>query len=44
MFQTGYGLLKQVDGITSEGLKEVFATNVFGHFVLVMQSLSDLLV
>ena len=35
MFRTGDGLLMQVNGATEDGLKEIFATNVFGHFVLV---------
>ena len=35
MFHTGDGLLKQVNRTTEEGFKEVFATNVFGHFILV---------
>ena len=35
MFATGEGLLKQIDTETSDGLKEVFTTNLFGHFVLV---------
>lgn len=35
MFATGDGLLKQEDGTTSDGLAQIFATNLFGHFVLV---------
>jgi 17beta-estradiol 17-dehydrogenase / 3beta-hydroxysteroid 3-dehydrogenase len=35
MFATGDGLLRQADGLTQDGLKEIFATNVFGHFILV---------
>ncbi|KAK2173116.1 hypothetical protein NP493_903g01003 [Ridgeia piscesae] len=37
MFRTGDGLLMQVNGSTEDGLKEIFATNVFGHFVLVKE-------
>lgn len=35
MFATGEGILTQKDDVTSEGLREVFATNLFGHFLLV---------
>ena len=35
MFTTGEGLLLQGDSVTEEGLQQVFATNLFGHFVLV---------
>lgn len=35
MFRTGDGLLKQVDGVTTDGMKQIFATNLFGHFALV---------
>lgn len=35
MFATGEGILMQMDGITHDGLQEVFATNLFGHFLLV---------
>ncbi|ELU18542.1 hypothetical protein CAPTEDRAFT_92645 [Capitella teleta] len=34
MFRTGDGLLKQVDGVTTDGMKQIFATNLFGHFAL----------
>ncbi|XP_038614128.1 3-keto-steroid reductase/17-beta-hydroxysteroid dehydrogenase 7 isoform X1 [Tachyglossus aculeatus] len=34
---TADGLLTQEDGITADGLQEVFATNVFGHFVLIRE-------
>ena len=27
--------MKQTDGTTSEGLQQIFTTNLFGHFVLV---------
>ncbi|XP_062621070.1 3-keto-steroid reductase/17-beta-hydroxysteroid dehydrogenase 7-like isoform X2 [Saccostrea cucullata] len=37
MFTTGEGLLLQTDKITQEGLQQVFATNLFGHFVLVQE-------
>ena len=35
MFATGDGLLLQHNGTTRDGFKDIFATNVFGHFVLV---------
>lgn len=35
MFRTAEGLLTQHDKVTANGLQEVFATNVFGHFLLV---------
>lgn len=35
MFSTAEGLLTQDDKVTADGLQEVFATNVFGHFILV---------
>lgn len=35
MFSTGEGLLTQKDTVTSDGLQQVFATNLFGHFLLV---------
>lgn len=35
MFATGEGLLTQEDLLNSDGLQEVFATNLFGHFLLV---------
>uniref|UniRef100_A0A8C9RN34 3-keto-steroid reductase/17-beta-hydroxysteroid dehydrogenase 7 n=1 Tax=Scleropages formosus TaxID=113540 RepID=A0A8C9RN34_SCLFO len=34
MFATADGLLTQEDRLTSDGLQEVFATNIFGHFLL----------
>ncbi|KAM6990545.1 3-keto-steroid reductase/17-beta-hydroxysteroid dehydrogenase 7-like [Tautogolabrus adspersus] len=37
MFATGEGLLTQQDRITSDGLQEVFATNLFGHFLLIRE-------
>ncbi|XP_076870912.1 3-keto-steroid reductase/17-beta-hydroxysteroid dehydrogenase 7 isoform X2 [Brachyhypopomus gauderio] len=37
MFSTGEGLLTQKDTLTSDGLQEVFATNLFGHFLLVRE-------
>lgn len=37
MFATAEGLLTQQDRITSDGLQEVFATNLFGHFVLIRE-------
>lgn len=35
MLCTAEGLLIQHDRVTADGLQEVFATNVFGHFLLV---------
>lgn len=35
MFATGDGLLTQTDETTDDGLKQIFATNLFGHFILV---------
>ncbi|XP_058494709.1 3-keto-steroid reductase [Solea solea] len=37
MFATGEGILTQTDGVTSDGLQEVFATNLFGHFLLIRE-------
>ncbi|XP_053739368.1 3-keto-steroid reductase/17-beta-hydroxysteroid dehydrogenase 7-like [Synchiropus splendidus] len=37
MFATAEGLLTQQDRINSDGLQEVFATNLFGHFVLIRE-------
>ncbi|XP_017576715.1 3-keto-steroid reductase isoform X2 [Pygocentrus nattereri] len=37
MFSTGEGLLTQKDEVTSDGLQQVFATNLFGHFILVRE-------
>ncbi|KAM8745919.1 3-keto-steroid reductase/17-beta-hydroxysteroid dehydrogenase 7 [Acanthopagrus schlegelii] len=37
MFATAEGILKQKDGITPDGLQEVFATNLFGHFLLIRE-------
>ena len=34
-FTDGGSLLKVVDSKTPEGLNSVFATNLFGHFLLV---------
>ncbi|XP_007935946.1 3-keto-steroid reductase/17-beta-hydroxysteroid dehydrogenase 7 [Orycteropus afer afer] len=34
VFSTAEGLLTQEDKVTADGLQEVFATNVFGHFIL----------
>lgn len=38
MFATAEGLLTQQDLLNSDGLQEVFATNLFGHFLLVRPS------
>ncbi|KAM7388488.1 hypothetical protein PAMP_024658 [Pampus punctatissimus] len=37
MFATGEGILTQKDGITHDGLQEVFVTNLFGHFLLIRE-------
>ncbi|KAK7889215.1 hypothetical protein WMY93_024775 [Mugilogobius chulae] len=34
MFATGQGILRQNDNVTPDGFQEVFATNLFGHFLL----------
>ncbi|KAM4574407.1 3-keto-steroid reductase/17-beta-hydroxysteroid dehydrogenase 7 isoform 2-T2 [Fundulus diaphanus] len=38
MFATGEGILTQKDGVTPDGLQQVFATNLFGHFLLGLYS------
>lgn len=35
MFTTGEGLIIQEDAVTKDGLQSVFATNLFGHYLLV---------
>lgn len=42
MFATGDGLLMQTDETTEDGLKQIFSTNLFGHFILAneLQSLA----
>ena len=35
MFKTGAGILVQNEGVTEDGLQATFATNLFGHFVLI---------
>nr|XP_020441476.1 3-keto-steroid reductase [Monopterus albus]XP_020441477.1 3-keto-steroid reductase [Monopterus albus] len=37
MFVTAEGLLTQQDCINSDGLQEVFATNLFGHFLMIRE-------
>ncbi|XP_014842475.1 PREDICTED: 3-keto-steroid reductase-like [Poecilia mexicana] len=37
MFATGEGILTQKDGVTPDGLQQVFATNLFGHFLLIRE-------
>ncbi|XP_039983611.1 3-keto-steroid reductase [Xiphias gladius] len=37
MLATGEGILTQKDGFTSDGLQEIFATNLFGHFLLIRE-------
>lgn len=44
MFVTGEGLLTQEDLLNSDGLQEVFATNLFGHFLLVHHRLHTYMV
>ncbi len=39
MFSTGEGILTQEDCVTADGLREVFATNLFGHFLLVSDAI-----
>ena len=43
MFRTGDGLLRQDDKTTDDGLKQIFATNLFGHFLLVRIAMSDII-
>lgn len=40
MLTTAEGLMTQQDRVSPDGLQEVFATNFFGHFVLVGKFLS----
>ncbi|XP_071802510.1 3-keto-steroid reductase/17-beta-hydroxysteroid dehydrogenase 7-like [Asterias amurensis] len=42
MLTTGEGLLNLQDNMTNDGLKTIFSTNIFGHFVLIKE-LEDLL-
>ncbi|KAM3603956.1 uncharacterized protein V6R79_004540 [Siganus canaliculatus] len=37
MFATAEGLLTQQDLVNADGLQEVFATNLFGHFLLIRE-------
>ncbi|KAJ7332376.1 hypothetical protein JRQ81_014556 [Phrynocephalus forsythii] len=37
MLTTAEGMMSQEDRVTSDGLQEVFATNLFGHFLLIRQ-------
>nr|XP_061787280.1 3-keto-steroid reductase/17-beta-hydroxysteroid dehydrogenase 7-like [Nerophis lumbriciformis] len=37
MFATAEGLLTQQDRLNPDGLQEVFATNLFGHFLLIRE-------
>ncbi|CAL8309028.1 unnamed protein product [Lota lota] len=37
MLATGEGILTQKDSITDDGMQEIFATNLFGHFLLVRE-------
>ena len=34
-FSTGGELLRTIDSTTHDGLRQVFATNVFGHYLMV---------
>jgi 17beta-estradiol 17-dehydrogenase/3beta-hydroxysteroid 3-dehydrogenase len=35
ILSTGWGVLNHINETTPEGLQEIFATNLFGHFVMV---------
>ncbi|KAJ4943855.1 hypothetical protein JOQ06_006349 [Pogonophryne albipinna] len=37
MFTTGQGIITQKDCVTADSLQEVFATNLFGHFLLIRE-------
>ncbi|KAK2822098.1 hypothetical protein Q5P01_022163 [Channa striata] len=37
MFATAEGLLTQKDSLNADGLQEVFATNLFGHFLMIRE-------
>ncbi|EDV28042.1 uncharacterized protein TRIADDRAFT_53215 [Trichoplax adhaerens] len=37
MFTTGEGLIIQNDSVTNDGLQSVFATNLFGHYLLISE-------
>ncbi|XP_054617690.1 3-keto-steroid reductase isoform X2 [Dunckerocampus dactyliophorus] len=37
MFATAQGILSQQDRLNPDGLQEVFATNLFGHFLLIRE-------
>ncbi|XP_052803487.1 3-keto-steroid reductase/17-beta-hydroxysteroid dehydrogenase 7-like isoform X2 [Mya arenaria] len=37
ILSTGKGVLNHINNMTDEGLQEVFATNIFGHYVLVRE-------
>ncbi|KAL4221957.1 hypothetical protein ACF0H5_018008 [Mactra antiquata] len=37
ILSTGWGVLNHDDNVTSDGLQEVFATNLFGHYVMVRE-------
>ncbi|XP_062259739.1 3-keto-steroid reductase/17-beta-hydroxysteroid dehydrogenase 7-like [Platichthys flesus] len=37
MFSTAEGILTQQDRVNADGLQEVFATNLFGHFLLIRE-------
>ncbi|XP_060585140.1 3-keto-steroid reductase/17-beta-hydroxysteroid dehydrogenase 7-like [Ruditapes philippinarum] len=37
ILSTGWGVLNHINETTPEGLQEIFATNLFGHFVMVRE-------
>ncbi|XP_053373944.1 3-keto-steroid reductase/17-beta-hydroxysteroid dehydrogenase 7-like [Mercenaria mercenaria] len=37
ILSTGWGVLNHIDEVTPDGLQEIFATNLFGHFVMVRE-------
>lgn len=41
VFSTGGDFLQIIDGTTQEGLAQIFATNVFGHFLMVSDMLAS---
>lgn len=43
LFSTGGDILRTKDDVTPDGLREIFATNVFGHFLLIKE-LEDFLI
>lgn len=43
MLTTAEGIMTQTDRLNGDGLQEVFATNLFGHFMLVCMTLHEAL-